>query len=279
MDSTRREERPDGDDVLVVKIPDRLALTDGIEKVNVGAYESRRVRPLEHGVLHTLDGREKKARTRPVADVNGAAGDTAQHRQPVAKLLGALGDHDPGIGTKRIRIDRSDEDRMRRGVRPWNPSKRPGAERRPCAGAKKRLADRVGVERRERRRPVRAEGFFVVAIETDHDGLQRAALAAMNRDDFPAPGRGEHHTGVRFVFEQRLAENDATADFCEQARPQTSIVTRGQRHPSDCVGIVDPLLGLAGDGDVQPFSNPNVHWSTGSLTNRWPAGQASIPLS
>ena len=38
--------------------------------MNVGADESRRVRPLEHGVLHTLDGREKKARTGPMADVN-----------------------------------------------------------------------------------------------------------------------------------------------------------------------------------------------------------------
>ena len=72
----------------------------------------------------------------------------------------------------------------------------------------------------------------------------------MDRHDFPATRRGEHHFRIFLVDEQRLPEAHAVTDVHHEPRLQSDEVHRGQRHPANRVRIVDALLGCTRNGYV-----------------------------
>ena len=65
--------------------------------------------------------------------------------------------------------------------------------------------------------------------------------------------------------EQGLTEHDTAPHLGEQPRPNAAEVADGETDPPDGLGVVNALLRLAGDRDVQPFSNTDVHRRDGRL--------------
>ncbi len=58
---------------------------------------------------------------------------------------------------------------------------------------------------------VRIKSHCLIAVQLNDDRLKHTALTAVDLNDRSRPGRGEDHTVVFLVGEQRLAERDAVA--------------------------------------------------------------------
>ena len=122
---------------------------------------------------------------------------------------------------------------------------------------------------------MRWEGLLFITVQTNDHRLRRPSSAAVNRHDFAAAGRGEHHFRVVLVDEQGLPESNAVAYLDHHPRLQADEILRDQRNPAERFRIFDALLRSPRDGDIEPSSYPNVHSSGRSLAQTFDTGRVN----
>src|SRR5690606_22317661 len=240
-----------GNHVLIADLPYALAGADRIEEVNVSAGQTGRVRAGEGFTLHL--GQLLARQVGAIGIAQEYLGQVAEHLQTIFKISSMFTDDHRRIGGKRVRIDGSHEDRTGHGI-----ERRNFAERtRPQSGPKTRLlqvfANLLATQSFELIGSVLGEGFLLVAIDIDDNGLQDTLLAAVNGADYASSGGGVAHAGCLLVGKQHLTELDPITDLHFHRRLHPVIVEADDGDTTYGPGGLDTLCRRTRYGQIEPM--------------------------
>ncbi len=102
------------------------------------------------------------------------------------------------------------------------------------------------------------EELFILPGELDDDGHQRPALAAGDRRDNAAGGRGELDRRALAVLEQRLPEADPIPLVDQKPGHGPPIVLSEKRRGGRVAEFRDPRCGRSADLEIQAPANPET---------------------
>ena len=180
-----------------------------------------------------------------------------ENLQAVFEISGMFTDDHCRIGGKRMRIDRSHEDRTRYGIQRRHLAERTGAQGGPQTGLLQVVTHRLGLQTGQLGRLVAGKGDGVIALQVDHHRLQHALLAAVDCADRARARGGEYHARRLLVGEHDLSELDPVTHLDRHRRLHAVVVEPDDGHAAHRPSGLDALLWSAGDGQVQTAFDSN----------------------
>ncbi len=251
------KELPDGDNVLVVEVPDLFCQADRLKKMDVSTHQPCRMRPGKGIKGDASLGMAPQLAAARLADMHPAVGQTGEQRQSGVKVLPLGENKGLRIGAKRVGVDSGDKNRGRGRARNRDFAEGTRAQGRPEARVLQLRLHGLAAQRGQGSGFVAVKFTLLFPFYADDHRLQYPALAPVDGHHGTACRSSEAHTGILFIFKQRLPFENALPFLHQHGRAHPDIVIPQNRNLARGGGRGYLLLWNAGNRQIKSFSDSN----------------------